>query len=147
MSTVLETLAAGLANAKDEFEHEITALKQKAEQEKAALVADYEKQIQNLKDQLLASNIQVEVHKGLMNDAHAARAAAERVTTTLLTQFATISKTFDEIRTFALNAASTTANTVKTIEGESKNLPAEAAKAVDAAKVAIEHALNRNPTP
>lgn len=145
--SALEAIQAGLANAKDEFEHEITALKQKAEQEKAALVADYERQLQSLKDQLLASNIQVEVHKGLMNDAHAARATAEKITTTLLTQFATISKTFDDIRTFAMNVASSTANTVKTIEGESKNLPAEAAKAVDAAKVAIEHALNRNPTP
>lgn len=128
-----------LASAKQEFAHEKEDLIREYNDEKTALRAQFAKDLQAVKDQLLAANIQTELHKGIAADAHAARAAAERITTSLLTQISSLSKAFEDLRTFATSTSSAAANTLKTVEPPA--LPSEAHNAVEEAKAAIERAL------
>lgn len=62
---------------------------------------EYEGQIQRLKDQLTAANIENRLRAEAQAEAVAARASAERVTAALLAKFGLVSKVFEEAKALA----------------------------------------------
>lgn len=69
----------------------------------AAIRADCETQLQAMRDKLLAAEIEATMAKDQLQLAREAEAAANRVTTKLLTQFGLVSQVFEEARALALS--------------------------------------------
>lgn len=150
MSTTIDGILAGIANAKNEFEQEKEALIKDYEAKIAEVKKAAEAELTALKDQLLAANIQAQVQRDVAESAHAARAAAERVTTSILTKFAVAESIFADMRNFATQiagnaepAARATNGLIHKAEAAVAAIPSEARDAVEEAKAAIEAALHK----
>lgn len=69
----------------------------------SAIRADCEAQLQAMRDKLLAAEIEATMAKDGLKAAREAEAAAQRVTTKLLTQFGLVAQVFDEARKIAMD--------------------------------------------
>ena len=68
-----------------------------------AIRAECETRITEMKDKLLAAEIEATMAKDQLKEARLAQASAERIATKLLTQFGLVSQVFEEARTLALS--------------------------------------------
>ena len=80
----------------------MSALYKSIDEQLAELRAQHESEMQACKDRTLAAEVESALLKEQLEKANEARAAAERVTTKLLTQFGLVSQVFEEAKALAL---------------------------------------------